>query len=220
MKLKTKTILRITVGLFGLIWLAAPAFGQGSTRVLLCNEKDTVRDVINFPRQAETFNGKEYAIWRAFIDDEKGTYKLTIWSYSDFEIAISRKSRARNSRWIKASSTSFPTTKTNSTGGKYYAHNFTVNRSGNSKTGGEDFFIAVLPKTPSAVLTATWYTSGCDSSGGAGTGSSSSGPTRPSNPCGWKVDYGVFGMPSGCTCECNGRAASPSKCGPKPKACP
>ncbi|MEZ5426226.1 MAG: hypothetical protein R2747_08180 [Pyrinomonadaceae bacterium] len=221
MKLKTRSVCRLMIGLIGVVLLGTTVYGQGSTRVLMCNEKDSVRDTISYPRQSEIIDGQKYAVWRAFIDDEKGLYQLTVSSYSDFEIFILRKSREADSDWKEVSSTSFPKIKTNSSGGKVFSHSYNFFRSGLSDKGGFDFYIEALPKTPTATLTATWYTTNCGkSTGSGGSGSSGGGSGRggakPASACGWEPDPGIFGQPSSYTCKCNGKVSHPSKCSGKP----
>lgn len=172
-----------------------------NTRVLVCNERNSVSDVMKFPSQArdiKTRNGIESILeYKSFIGNDKGNYDLTITSDSDFDFEIFTKSRTRNSKW-----------KTKGDGEAVFSDrgNYYINQQYFKSVGfysnGYDIAVGIFPLERQANVKFTWYTSNCEKSTS----------DRSYSGCRIENGGGLFGATK--KCVCNGVESAMSKCVP------
>lgn len=205
MRLKLKSFakfLMIASAIISLFSISLKA--QKATSIVLCNEKESFRVNVSYPRESTRYNGENFAAWHYLLDDAKGKYEFSLSSPSNFTIGVLQRI-GRNGKWtVLNKNNSQPSLVKNMRGANYVWNSLRINQTSTQRENTE-IYVRVKPTGSFQDFVGSWYTSGCENS-------------KPDtiiidNSCKW-VGGGIFGLTM--ECRCGGVVSPASKCGKRP----
>ncbi len=173
------------------------------TRLLLCNQKNTVQDTVRLPAGGIIAKGEKIAAWRYLVSKQKGVYRFSLSSDFPFLIVVRRRT-GTDGRWTVINSSKRSRTAPSKSGGAtYYFWNSLRFTQRYEPKRNLEFTISARPSKLNQKFTARWYTSGCKKS---------EQDPKTKDRCVWARSSTLFGV-SHYECRCGGKVVNKRRCG-------